>query len=456
MTIMTNALSGALASQMALSASSQNIANLQTKGYTRQAALLTAVGAGASGKAVGNGVQVSSLLRFADSYKSQQMWRAAGETGQYSQTQPYLTQLERVMGDDTASLSVAVDQFFAALNAVGGDNATSTPLRQQVLTAAGVLSQRFNSLNNVYNAQQQSVSQQRSAIVDSANSNIAKIAALNARITQANAVGAPASSLIDARDLAIDELASQMGLDVSDQPGGVRDVSLKTGQALVIGNVPGKLEAVGGVGAQTFVLKFASTSFGLDAARLGGQLGGLTTYEQDVLKPMQQGVADIASQLATKVNTQLASGYAMDGTPGKPLFVYTPGTTNMMGVAAGLDPTGLAFSSDGSQGDSGNLLKLVNINSQAINVTGLGSVLLSDADTQLVGKLGLLSQQNQAGLATAQTMRTHAVDDWQSTSGVNQDEEAVNLVEYQNMYQANMKVMSVANSLFDATLAMMG
>jgi len=48
------------------------------------------------------------------------------------------------------------------------------------------------------------------------------------------------------------------------------------------------------------------------------------------------------------------------------------------------------------------------------------------------------------------------MDDWRATSGVNQDEEAIKLVEYQNMYQANMKVMSVANSLFDATLAMMG
>jgi flagellar hook-associated protein 1 FlgK len=456
MTIMTNALSGALASQMALSATSQNIANLQTKGYTRQAALLSAVGADASGKAVGNGVQVSSLLRFSDGYKSQQMWRAAAETGQYSQTQPYLTQLERVMGDDTASLSSAVDQFFSSLNAVAGDNATSTPLRQQVLTAAGLLAQRFNSLNNVYNAQQQSVSQQRSAIVDSANANITKIAALNARITQANAVGAPASSLIDARDLAIDELSGQMALEVSEQPGGLRDISLKTGQALVIGNVGAKLEAVGGVGAQSFNLKFASTTYGLDAAKLGGQLGGLTVYEQDMLRPMQQGVADIAKQLSDKVNAQLSAGYAMDGTPGQPLFTYTSGATSMINVVAGLEPTGLAFSSDGTQGDSGNLLKLVGINSQTVTVTGLGTVLLSDADTQLVGKLGVLSQQNQAALATANTMRTHAVDDWQSTSGVNQDEEAVNLVEYQNMYQANMKVMSVANSLFDATLAMMG
>jgi len=456
MTIMTNALSGALASQMALSATSQNIANLQTKGYTRQAALLSAVGADAGGKAVGNGVQVSSLLRFSDGYKSQQMWRAAAETGQYSQTQPYLTQLERVMGDDTASLSVAVDQFFSSLNAVAGDNATSTPLRQQVLTAAGLLAQRFNSLNNVYNAQQQSVSQQRSAIVDSANANITKIAALNARISQANAVGAPASSLIDARDLAIDELSGQMALEVSEQPGGLRDISLKTGQALVIGNVGAKLEAVGGAGAQSFKLTFASTTFGLDAAKLGGQLGGLSVYEQDMLRPMQQGVADIAQQLSDKVNAQLTAGYAMDGTPGQPLFTYTQGATSMINVVAGMEPTGLAFSSDGTQGDSGNLLKLVGINSQTVTVTGLGTVLLSDADTQLVGKLGVLSQQNQAALATANTMRTHAVDDWQSTSGVNQDEEAVNLVEYQNMYQANMKVMSVANSLFDATLAMMG
>jgi flagellar hook-associated protein 1 FlgK len=89
-------------------------------------------------------------------------------------------------------------------------------------------------------------------------------------------------------------------------------------------------------------------------------------------------------------------------------------------------------------------------------VTGLGTVLLGDADTQLVGKLAVNSQQNKSALGTYPDLRDQAEADWQSTSGVNQDEEAVNLVEYQNMYQANMKVMSVANALFDATLAMMG
>ncbi|MEG2031595.1 MAG: flagellar basal body rod C-terminal domain-containing protein, partial [Janthinobacterium sp.] len=93
---------------------------------------------------------------------------------------------------------------------------------------------------------------------------------------------------------------------------------------------------------------------------------------------------------------------------------------------------------------------------QSANVTWVGKVLISDADTQLVGKLGIYSQQNQSLLKTADTVRTQAVNDWKSTSAVNKDEEAMNLVEFQNMYQANMKVISVANTLFDATLQMMG
>jgi flagellar hook-associated protein 1 FlgK len=456
MSILNNALSGAVASQLALSASSQNVANLQTKGYTRQSALLTAVAPAAGSSQAGNGVRVTALMRFSDSYKTQQMWRSASDLGAHSQTQPYLTQLEQVMGDDTASLSSGIDGFFAALNSVAGVDPTSTPLRQQVVTAANLLSQRFNSMNNVYNAQLQSVRQQRSALVDSANTTIASIASLNAQIANANATGSNASALVDARDQAIDSLANQMGLEVSDQPDGTRNVSLKTGQSLVLGGVAGQLSVSGGA-AQTFSLTFAGTKFDLDTTRAGGQLGGLSVYERDTLLPLQQGVAEMAQQIADKVNTQLQAGYAMDGSAGKPMFVYNPGnTSNMLQVVAGFQTSDLAFSGDGTAGDTGNLQKLVDIKTQTITMTKIGTVMISDADTQLVGRLAVDSQQNKGALKTTQTMRDQAVADWQSTSGVNQDEEAVHLVEYQNMYQANMKVMSVANALFDATLQMMG
>ncbi|MFL6675108.1 MAG: flagellar hook-associated protein FlgK [Massilia sp.] len=458
MTIINNALSGALAAQVALSASSQNIANLQTKGYTRQAALLTALGPNAGNRSAGNGVEVSSLIRFSDGYKSQQLWRAASDLGARSQSQPYLSQLEGVMGDDASSLAGGIDKFFQSLNAVAGVDPTSTPLRQQVLTAAGLVSQRFNSLNNVLNSQLLSVYQQRAAIVASANAEITNIAALNLKITHANATGDSVSALVDARDLAIDNLAAKMGLEVSDQPDGTRNVSLKTGQSLVIGGIAAKLAVSPGVtGGQLFTLEIANTSFGMETAALGGQLGGLSRYEQDLLLPLQQGVSDMAEQLASKVNAQLAAGFTMAGNPGKPLFVFTPGgNSNLLQVAAGYQTDDLAFSSDNTPGDTGNLQKLVAIKGQPITVTTLGTVLLGDADTQLVGKLGVDSQQNQAALSTADAVRNHATEDWQSTSGVNQDEEAINLVEYQKMYQANLKVVSVANALFDATLAMMG
>jgi flagellar hook-associated protein 1 FlgK len=455
MSILNNALSGALASQLALSASSQNIANLQTKGYTRQSALLTANAPSAGSHGAGNGVGVSSLLRFSDSYKTQQLWRTNSELGERTQTQPYLTQLEQVMGDDESNLSSGIDKFFAALNAVAGVDPTSTPLRQQVITTGGLLAQRFNSLNNVFNSQLQSVRQQRSAIVESSNSAIASIASLNGQIAKAQATGTNASSLIDARDQAIDSLANKMALEVSDQPDGSRNVSLKSGQSLVLGSVAGRLKAEGG-SSQVFTLSFAGSSFTLDTTKAGGQLGGLSSYEQNTLLPLQQGVSQMAEELAKRVNDQLGEGYAMDGSKGKEMFLYTKGGSNLLQVADGFQTADLAFSGDGTAGDTGNLQKLVAIANGTVDLDVLGTVMIGDADTQLVGKLAVESSQNQAALATAQSVRDQADADWQSTSGVNQDEEAVNLVEYQNMYQANMKVMSVANALFDATLAMMG
>lgn len=457
MTIINNALSGALAAQLALSASSQNIANLGTKGYTRQAALLSAIGPDASGLSAGNGVQVTSLLRFSDNYKSQAMWRAASEQGQYTHSQPYLTQLESVMGDASASLSSGIDDFFKAINAVAGDPG-STPLRQQVLTAANLMNERFNGLNNVFNSQLTSVRQQRSALVDSSNADIATIARLNRQITETQSGGVSASSLIDARDQAIDSLAGKMALEVSDNADGTRDVSLKSGQALVIGSMHGTLKAAPTADSpQVFSISFANSTFALDASKMGGQLGGLTQFELTTLLPLQKDVDALAAGIAERVNAQLALGFTAPGVAGTPLFVYTPGSgADMLKVVDGVQAEDLAFSSDGTPGDTGNLQKLAALKSGSITLPGIGTVLLGDADTQLLGKLAVDSKLNKAALKTTETVRNQSLDDWASTSGVNEDEEAVKLVEFQRMYQANMKVISVANSLFDSTLAMMG
>src|SRR6187551_2201445 len=98
MTTINNALTGALAAQLALNTTSQNVANVMTPGYTRQGVLLSAMFLNRSNAInPGDGVAVPSLIRFSDAYQSHQMWQAASSLGQYSTTQPYLTQLEQVM-----------------------------------------------------------------------------------------------------------------------------------------------------------------------------------------------------------------------------------------------------------------------------------------------------------------------------------------------------------------------
>ncbi|MBL8265492.1 flagellar hook-associated protein FlgK [Steroidobacter sp.] len=459
MSIIYNALSGAMAAQAALATTSQNVANVMTPGYTRQGVLLASVQPLQSGAlSAGSGVKVPALLRFSDGYKSLQLWNAASELGQRTTAQPYLTQLEQVMGDEQSGINSGLDAFFSALNAASVDP-TSSPLRQQVITSADALAQRFNSLTQLLSNQRAAVVQQRQTTITQVNGLSKDIAELNRQIAATQGTGVNPSALIDARDNKIDELSGLVALQVVEQADGTRSISLRGGQPLVVGARAATMSAVTNPdGSQTLQVGFANETFILSKTGLGGELGGLEDYEANTLVPMIQSISDMAEQLADAVNTQLAAGFKPDGTAGTPLFEFDASTsTGTLRVTSGILASDLAFSADATApGNSDNLLELIDIRTQSVTLTGLGSVSLADASTQLVAKLGMTSQQNQAAMDTAQTVRNQAEESWKSTSGVNTDEEAINLMQYQQMYQANMKVIAVANELFDSTLALLG
>lgn len=459
MSIIYNALSGAQAAQAALATMSQNVANVMTPGYTRQGVVLRSVQPLQSGAlSAGSGVAVPALLRFSDGYKMLQLWSTASEVGHRATAQPYLTQLEQIMGEDESGINSGLDAFFSALNAASVEP-TSSPLRQQVIISADALSQRFNSLNQVLSNQRASVAQQRLTTVSQVNTLSQQIAELNQQIVLTQGSGVNPSGLIDARDNKVDELSKLVALQVVEQADGSRSVSLRGGQPLVVGARAATLTAQSNPdGSQTLVVDFANESFTLANNKVGGQLGGLDDFEHQVLEPLMQSITGMAQQLADNVNNQLAAGYAPDGSAGTALFEFdSSGATGVLRVRAGILSGDLAFSSNpATPGDSGNLLALIALKTQPVTLAALGAVSLSDAVTQLVGKLGMDSQQNTAALTTAQTVRNQAEESWKSTSGVNMDEEAANLMQYQQMYQANMKVIAVANELFNSTLAMLG
>ncbi|HGL4260775.1 flagellar hook-associated protein FlgK [Burkholderia dolosa] len=436
-------LSGALAARAAIDMSARNIANLQTVGYTRQGVLLSS--------RIGGGVDVSSMIRFGDYYKTQQKWASQGPASQYGAAQSYFRQLEGVMGLEDGSVKLSMNKFFGALDAVSAE-VTSPALRQQVLMAASGMATSFNNLQQMMRGQLDTLRQQSAAATEQINGLSRTVADLNLLVAEAEAAGGAPSELIDRRDQAIDQLSALADIRTVRQSDGTVDVSLAGGTPLVTGRQVGKM-SVETLADGTFALKLelSGTQYPLDGPKVGGMLGGLSAFAKNTLLPQMEAIRSLAGDIAENFNKQFTAGFGMDGSRGKALFTFNPETGHL--TVNEMKPEELGFSGDPkAPGNSDNLLKLIELRTKRIDLPGFGETSLGDAYVQLVGKLGAQSQQNQSNLTMASNVRRQAEEAWQELSGVNKDEEAINVVEAKKVYEANMKVISVAQELFDATI----
>ena len=449
--------SGVRATQIALTATGQNIANVNTPGFSRLAPEQHSLG-GQTASSIGGGVQVTSIRRLSSDFHNQQLWRAGTDKSYFSTNQQYLTALEGLIDSEGSSVSVGLDNFFAALS-----EASSTPesiaLRQQIISEAKQLAQRFNGLNNNIGTQLNALKGQRVAMTSEINGLSGNIADLNLQIREMESTGRDTATLRDYRENLVKELSQYAGIRVQEAPDGTLDVSLANGQPLVAGITAGQLEINENVaGVQEMTLVFAKTTFPLNQDGMGGALGSLYDMENGALRPAQQDLHDMAGALAKMVNDTLAAGYDLKGERGEPLFAHNQNSISGMLMVNDLSPEELAFSSDGQSGtgevgNNQNLLTLLELKSAKVNVAG-SEVPLNDAYAGLVGRVASTSRQNQADLSAAQTVSDQAQAQRDSVSAVNLDEEAVNLMAYEQAYQANMKVISTSNDLFNAVLAM--
>lgn len=446
--------SGVRAAQIALNTTGQNVANVNTPGYSRLSPQFRAV-AGHGGTSIGGGVEISGIRRIYGDFQNQQLWRATTEQSYFSSRQQYLTALEGLAGSEGSNISAGLDNFFAALS-----EASSTPrsmgLRQQVLDEATQLAQRFNGLVGNIGTQLDALHGQRVAVVDEINGLTANISELNAQIIEMKAVGRDTSTLLDYRDNLIKELSQQADIRTQLMDDGSLSVSLANGQPLVVRATSAQMTVTRTAsGEQNLALVFAGTTFRLgEATPIGGTLGALQDTEYGSLRPAQADLHDMAAALAEKVNAALVGGYDLNGNAGKPLFTYVPGSNDGLLRVTGIGADELAFSSAPGEVDNNDvLLQLLDIKNQNVTVGGT-SIALNDAYAGLLGRVASASRQNQADLDTATTVAEQAQAQRDSLSAVSLDEEAIDLMAYTEAYQANMKVIGAGKQLFDALLAL--
>lgn len=448
--------SGASAAQVQLNVTAQNTANAMTPGYTREMAMTSTIGASSGAiNSAGNGVQVDSICRVSNQYMVNQVWYAASDNGYYSTQQQYLTQLETVLSDENSSLSAGFDNFFAALNEAS-TNPDDAALRQQVISEAGALAMRFDNTVDYLQSQNSEIISQEQATISQINTLTSGIASYNQQIAQAEANGDNASALYDARDQMVEKLSGMMDVDVNVDDQGNYNISLKNGQPLVNGQDYSSLAMDRDVnGKQSLSLTFAGTTYPM-TMDTGGSLGALFDYQSNVLAPLNDTINSIAEQFTSAVNGQLAAGYDLNGNPGAPLFIFDPSNPDGP-LLVNPDITGdeLAFSgSPEASGNGDNLQALINLSTKPMEIDGLGSVTVGNACSSLISNIGIYSRQNQTEAQSASNVYAEAQNQRSSVSGVNMDEEAVNLITYTQIYQANLKVISTGAEIFDSVLDM--
>lgn len=443
------AMTGVRAARQSLYEVANNTANVATRGYSRRGVLLSTSASG--------GVATSETQRFNDGYKTQQLWQSSSALGRARAAQSYFDRLETIMGGNTLDgtlkhSDLGIGAFFGALKSASADPADSA-LRDAVCTRADAMAKQFNNMRASLEAQLHGVDRQRAATVDQINGLAKQVAALNGRIAAGVAGGSDVAALMDQRDIAVGEMATYAGVHTVHQPDGSVDVTMGDGQSIVLGRQAGQINVARDAnGYQTLALTFGSQSIPLGTKTLGGELLGLASAEHDVLRPQLIWLSALATRTTEVINAQFGKGYDLNGKAGKPLFAIDD-TTGKISVNSDVRSEDLAFSNDAnSPGNNENLLKLNELKSTRIDLTGIGAIAIGGAFASMMGRAGTASQQNKSELDTAKAVQTQAEADWQSLSGVSKDEEALNTVRFRDMYSANMKVISIAAKLFETTL----
>ena len=442
------------ADQEALNVTSNNVANENTPGYTREVVNFQSVDAVTlSGGTIGAGVTASATSQR-DRVLEQQVQQQTQTQAQSGALESALEQIQNIFGlsstptdASSTALGTATNSFFSALSGLTSDP-SDTSTRQNVLTAANTLAGAFNSAANQIAQVSSSLNQQVVSDVGQVNSLTTTIASLNAQITSLSP-NADAGTLEDQRQLAITQLSQLVGLDqISTNNNGITLTT--SGGALLVSGDQSVAVSTTEVGGVTHVLAGIGGQ-DVTANLTGGDLGGTIQARDQELPSYQNALDSLAYGIATQVNQQNEQGVDANGNPGAALFTL-PSTQT--GAAAQIqvattDPNAVAAASPG-EGSAGNDNATALANLSTANVVGnqTASGFLASFLSQIGNDTSAATTNNSAQQATLTQLTTQR----DSLSGVSLDEEASNLTQYQRAYQAAAQVFNIANTVLASAL----
>jgi len=439
--------------QRAIDSSGHNIANVNTRGYSRQAidfSTIDAVGFYDQGgrHLLGSGVSVASLTRIRDQFVESRMRQALGGQGRFQSLAAGLSEIERTFNEPSEhGISAALNKFFDSWSGLAS-SPSEPALRLQLRTAGQTLSSRIRSTFHQINAFQSQLYDTATATIQQVNQLASRIGALNARIREATSAGGSPNDLMDQRDTALQDLSALINITTETFSDGTVSVYV-TQFALVDAG-----------GARTYPSQFDPyTQTVTDGTRTfdvrGGKLLGLFQSIQNVEGSKAQ-LDLIANTLRTQINTLHRTGIAANGATGIDFFNDDVPQTGAIdfGLSAAITSSAdnIASGTSGNAGDGGLALSLSNMRNSPLGA--LGNKGFIDFYNFAVTQVAEDTASFAASLETQNSIINQIEEQRQSISGVSLDDEMATMVQFQRSYQAAAKVLTILDQVTEDLIGM--
>ena len=446
-----------MAQQKGINVTGNNIANVNTPGYSRQRLNMSSDVPIMTGNGLmGSGVTANKVERVYQRFLGIQINNETQSLGQWEAHKDALERVEMIFDESGGyGLNQVMSEFWNAWqdltnNPSGSVERTVLVAKSEMLTAT--FSKNYEDLQKI----QRDIDWNIEGAVAEINRLSENMVDLNQKIIQVESGGHMANDYRDQRDLVLKELSELIDIDSFEDANGGVTVSVGSGQALVEGTHTYKLSTqVNASGHQdvTWVDSSGNTLIINNNISKGKLKGWLDARDVDIENSLNK-LDTLAQNLMTEVNSLHATGYGLDGSTGNDFFTGTASAAGIQVNALIANDINLISAADGidKPGDNGNAIAIANLQ-EALTMNGTTATFGAYYDS-MVSDAGLAVQQATSYYDHQSQMVLQVENYRESISGVSIDEEAVNLIKYQNAYQAAAKLITTADEMMETVLAM--
>lgn len=459
--ILNIAKNSLLATQTSIQTTSHNIANVNTKGYSRQEAVLeeatpipTDIGF------MGDGVRVKGIIRYADKHLENVIADKNSSLDQYETVEKYLTRIESVYNDNNSQLSSKISQFFNGWHDLSTDP-TSVPVRTNIAMKGENLARTIRDMYDELKGLQLELDNNITREVGEINNLLKSIAELNNKVFQGGISGGEAGDYMDQRAELFKSLSGKMDVMSVEDPHGRLTILTGQGKVLVDGNQHWDLAAI--QNGQTGFQDVAWTDSSGNKVDITGEIRAgklkalMDTRDSTIGDTLIGDLDELARSLMTEVNQIHRGGVNLNGTTDVPFFTVLTGdyakdmrvnqtvagdVRNIASTSSALNPT-----------DNDIAVAMAALGEQTLSINGMPTT-FGGYVASMVSDVGqLTSNAKDAAEYERDTMQIMEKQR-EAISGVSIDEEMANLIKFQHAYTASARLFTIADKLFETLVNM--